>query len=100
MVYDVPARQIHFRTLTNPQTRRLDLKALNFECSRPVQCVNIQSNSVTAGTLPFENFDEAAHRDYLTKFVAQDSLKQQVGDLSSMIEPLLFTLRTYKCADQ
>ena len=100
MVYDVPARQIYFRTLTNPQTRRVDLKALNFECNRPVQCVDIQSNSTAAGTLPFKDFDEAAHRKYLTDFVAQDSLKQQVGEISGMIEPLLFILRTYKCADQ
>jgi hypothetical protein len=78
----------------------VDLKALNFECSRPVRCVNIQSSSVAAGVLPFENFDEAAHRDYLVQFVAQDSLKQTVGDLSPMIEPLLFTLRSYKCSDQ
>ena len=100
MVYDVPARQIHFRTLTNPQIRRVDLKTLNFECNRPVQCVDIQSNLTGAGALPFQNFEEAAHRDYLIKFAAQDSLKQQVGDLSQMIDPLLFTLRTYKCADQ
>lgn len=99
MVYDVPARQIHFRTLTNPQTRRVDLKGLDFDCNRPVQCVDIQSNSVAAGALPFENFDEATHRDYLIKFVSQDSMKQTVGDLSQMIEPLLFTLRTYKCAE-
>jgi len=100
MVYDVPARQIHFRTLSNPQTRRIDLKALNFACNRPVQCVDIQSNPATGDTLPFQNFDEAAHRDYLLKFVTQDSLKQTVGDLSQMIEPLLFTLRSYKCADK
>ncbi|HEX5223264.1 MAG TPA: linear amide C-N hydrolase [Verrucomicrobiae bacterium] len=100
MVYDVPARQIHFRTLTNPQTRRVDLKGLNFDCNQPVQCADIQENSATTGTLPFKDFDEAAHRSYLTELVSQDSFKQQVGNVSGMIEPLLFTLRTYKCADQ
>ena len=100
MVYDVPARQIHFRTQTNPQIRRLDLKSLNFDCNRPVQCVNIQSNSVSAGVLPFHNFDEAAHRNYLIQFAGQDSFKQQVGDLALMIEPFLATIQGYKCADQ
>jgi choloylglycine hydrolase len=100
MVYDVAARQIHFRTRSNQQDRRVDLKPLNFDCNRPIQFADIQSNAATNGAIEFHDCVEADHRKYLDKFYAQESLKQTVGDLTPMIEPFLFTLRSYKCSDQ
>jgi penicillin V acylase-like amidase (Ntn superfamily) len=100
VVYDISARQIHFRTRSNTQNRRVDLKPLNFACNRPIQFADIQSNASLSGALTFHDFVETDHRNFLNKFYAQDSLKQTVGDVGSMIEPLLFTLRSYKCVDQ
>jgi penicillin V acylase-like amidase (Ntn superfamily) len=100
VVYDLSARQIHFRTRSNTQNRRVDLKPLNFACNRPIQFADIQSNSSSSGALEFHDFIEGDHRKFLNRFYAQDSLKQTVGDVGSMIEPLLFTLRSYKCADR
>ena len=99
IVYDISARQIHFRTRSNPQERTLDLKALDFTCGHPVQFVDIQANPASGG-LPFNDLTEASHRQYLQAFAAQPSLKQQFGDLSLQMEGLLLTLRTYSCADQ
>jgi len=100
MVYDVPARQIHFRTRSNPQIRRVDLKTLNFACNRPIQYADIHSPAAADGWMEFHDLAEKTLRDYLTRFSAQESLKQTVGDLSMMMEPLLATLRTYKCVEQ
>jgi choloylglycine hydrolase len=97
IVYDVSGRQIHYRTRTNPQERTVSLKALEFACGHPVQCVDIEAKPSAAGVLEFKELTEASHREYLQGFSAQPSLKQKFGDLSMQVEGLVLTLRTYTC---
>jgi penicillin V acylase-like amidase (Ntn superfamily) len=100
IVYDVSGRQVHYRTQTNPQQRTLEMKSFDFSCARSVQFVDIQANCSAAGTLDFQDLSEARHRQYLEAFLAQESLKQALGDLTPRIESLLLALRGYACADQ
>jgi len=100
IVYDVSTRQIYFRTRSNTRDRRIDMKSLDFACTRPVGFVDIQSDASALGVVEFHELAEGDHRTFLNKFYGQDSLKQTVGDLTSMVEPLLLTVRGYKCAGQ
>jgi choloylglycine hydrolase len=99
IVYNISARQIQFRTRGNPQTRLLNLKTLEFSCNRPVRFVDVQAKASDSGGLELRELQEPEHRKYLEHIAAQESLMQEVGDLRSMIEPLLLTLRGYTCAD-
>lgn len=98
MVYDVTARQVVFRTRSNPRGRRVDLKALDFNCGRALGFADIQADGAADGTLGFHELTEAIQRQNLAAFYGQDSLKQTVGDCTPLVEPLLFTLRSYHCA--
>jgi len=100
IVYDISTRQIHFRTRSNPQKRQVDFKTLDFACTRPTQYVDIQANASSSGVLEFHELSEAEHQKYVEHFFAQKSLKRTVGDMTSMVKPLLLTLRGYTCADQ
>jgi penicillin V acylase-like amidase (Ntn superfamily) len=97
MVYDVSARQIHYRTGTNPQERTISLKTLDFACGHPVQFMDIEAKPSAAGVPEFKELTEASHREYLQGFTTQPSLKRRFGDLSLLTEGLLLTLRTYTC---
>ena len=87
-------------TRSNARDRRIDLKSLDFACNRPIEFANIQSDASASGMLEFRELAEADHRRLLNNFYRQDSLKQAVGDLTSMVEPLLLTVRSYKCGGQ
>lgn len=41
IVYDLPARRIHWRTLGNLSLRHVDLSAFDFSCSSPVKVLDI-----------------------------------------------------------
>jgi penicillin V acylase-like amidase (Ntn superfamily) len=100
MVYDIPGRQIHYRTLTNPQRRSLELKGLDFAHARTVRFVDIQSAPSAAGKPEWTELTEARLREYLTAFFGKESLKKGMGDLMPMIEPFLMGLRGYTFADR
>ena len=100
IVYDVSGRQIHYRTQSNPQRRTLELKTLDFACARSLKFVDMLANPSAAGALDFLDLSEARHRKYLEAFLAQESLKRALGDLTPMMEPLLLVLRGYTCADR
>ena len=95
MVYDVTARQIQYRTRSQPETRRIDLKALDFSGGRPVQFVDIQALPAAGAGLPFAELTEARHRQYLEAFFALPTVTLTLGDLTQLREGLLMTLRTY-----
>ena len=95
MVYDVSARQIHYRTRTNPTTRTLDLKSLDFSAAHPVQFVAIQAAPAAGAGLPWAELTEARHRQYLEAFLLKPAVAQTFGDLKPMQEGLLLTLRGY-----
>ena len=97
IVYDVADRQIHFRTKSNVLNRLIDFKTLNFDCDRPIQATDIQSKPGEFGTLEFKDLPDTEHHQYLQKFFSQDSLKQRVGDLTPMVEPLAYVLKSYSC---
>jgi penicillin V acylase-like amidase (Ntn superfamily) len=99
IVYDVSGRRINYRTRSNSQRRSVDLKAFDFACNRPTLSADIQANNASAGEPEFHGLAEADLRKYLQRFFAQESMKQNVGDLTGMVEPLLLTLRGYVCAD-
>jgi penicillin V acylase-like amidase (Ntn superfamily) len=99
IVYDIPGRQIHYRTLSNPRPRRVELKALDFTHARTVRFVDIQAAPLAAGKPEWTELTEARLRDYLQTFFAKESLKKGMGDLTPMIEPLLMALRGYTLVD-
>lgn len=92
-MYDIPARQIHYRTLSSPQWRTLALNSLDLAHARTVKFVDIRAASSAARRPDWAELTEARHRKYLETFFAQESLKKAMGDLTPMIEPLLLGMR-------
>jgi hypothetical protein len=95
IVYDVSGRKICWRTRSNRKERCLDLATVDFAPEKPVRIADIQSNTSPSGTLKFEDWTESRAREFATRFFSQDSFKQEVGDITWMIEPTLLMLRTY-----
>jgi hypothetical protein len=92
-MYDIPARQIHYRTLSSPQWRTLALNSLDLAHARTVKFVDIHAASSAARRPDWAELTEARHREYLEAFFAQESLKKAMGDLTPMIEPFLLGMR-------
>ena len=97
IVYDASSRQIHFRTVTNPQERVIDLKTLDFACGHPVQYADIDAD--TKGVVEFKPLTEADQQAYLQGFYSQPSLQKKFGDLSQLAAGLMQLLHTYTCTD-
>ncbi len=95
IVYDVAARQIHFRSRSHPEARAIKFSDLNFSPSGPVQFADLQAKTTEAGALKFQDLTEARHRQYLQAFIAQDDLKKRLGDLSLLMEAQLLALKSY-----
>jgi len=100
MVYDLPGRKIHYRTRSNSQRQTLDFSKLEFACAPPAKFGELRAKASSGGVLRLQDLTEEQHRKYLQTFMAQESLKKGLGDLSALIEPMLLTLRTYSCARQ
>ena len=98
IVYDISGRRIYWRTRSNHKERSIELNTLDFASNQPVRFANIQSNPSPSGTLTFQDWTEDAQRTYLEHFFSQESLKQEVGDLTWMIEPSLLIVRGYRAA--
>ncbi|HEX3625215.1 MAG TPA: hypothetical protein VH280_07310 [Verrucomicrobiae bacterium] len=98
IVYDVSDRKIYWRTRSNRKERCLDLKTVDFASDKPVRCADIQSNTSPSDTLKFQDWNEAAARKFATHLFNEESFKQEVGDVTWMIEPTLLLLRTYSVA--
>lgn len=99
VVYDISGRQVHFRTRTNPQRRSVGLANLDFACAHPPRYVDIQADPSKNGQLEFHDLRDAEQRDYVTRFVSQDSVKKEVGDLSPIMPLWLMALHTYSCGE-
>jgi len=95
MVYEISARQIHYRTRSNPQARTIDFKSLDFAGGRPVQFAGIQTSPAAGAGLSFVELTEPRHRQYLEAFFSQPSVTQTLGDLTLLREGLILTLRGY-----
>jgi penicillin V acylase-like amidase (Ntn superfamily) len=100
MVYDISGRKIHYRTGTNPRQQTLDLTKLDFACARPVKFADLRATVSPGEVLALQDLSEEQHRKYLQTFMAQESLKRGLGDLSLLLEPMLLTVRGYSCAGQ
>lgn len=98
IVYDVSDRKIYWRTLDNPRERCLDLKKVDFAPDQPERFADIQSNTSSWNTLKFQVWTEAGAREYCARFFSQKSFRQEVGDITWMIQPTLLLLRTYTVA--
>lgn len=98
IVYEITARRIHYRTLSNPRTRTLDLDTLNFDCAGAVKFADITASPSSSGSIDLQDLSEGWHRQYLQEFLSRESLKKVLGDLTPMLESLLLSVRNNGCA--
>lgn len=100
LVYDVTARQIHYRTRSHPGVRTLDLKKMDFACHLPVQFFELHPSTGAAEEPKFGELSEVKYAQYLRCYLMQDWTRQQLGDMTPFIEPMLANLRNERCAEQ
>lgn len=95
VVYDIPARQIHYRIASSLQRRTLSLSSFDLDRARTVRFADIRTSPSAAGNLDFAELTEARHRKYLEAFFGQESFKKALGDFTPQIDSILANLRTY-----
>jgi choloylglycine hydrolase len=61
IVYDIEAKQIHFRSKTAPAVKRFDTDAFDYSCGKPVKVFDIQSIEGGDVTERFEDYSEASN---------------------------------------
>jgi len=99
MVYDLTERRIHYRTLSHPVMRVLDLTRLDFTCRGPVRFFRLLSPT---GDLPqpkFETMTEAKLRRYGGNYLTQRWVQYAFGDMTPFMEAMLINLRGYRATD-
>ncbi|HSU55985.1 MAG TPA: linear amide C-N hydrolase [Candidatus Dormibacteraeota bacterium] len=99
IVYDLPGRAIHFRIAKNAPDQVVNLKKLDFSCSRTVQFAKIEAHPST-NSFAFSALTEPVHRDYLSSFLTKADVKREMGDLRPIMEGQLFVLRGFTCGDE
>src|SRR4051812_16205073 len=99
LVYDVTARQIHYRTRSHPQERVLDLNKLDFACRGPVQYFDLRAAAGKAEAPQFDTLSESKHRQYLEHYLTQSWVNQQLGDMTPLLDASLANLRTYRVSE-
>ena len=62
LVYDQKTMMIHYRTAGNPEIRKIDMEALQFDCSIPPGVLDIHASPDANGTLPWKAYTQAINR--------------------------------------
>ncbi len=65
IVYNLHQQRVYFRTLANPQRRHIDLRALDFSCTTPVQVLDIKAAGAGDVTRQFQTYSEALNRQLI-----------------------------------
>jgi penicillin V acylase-like amidase (Ntn superfamily) len=65
-VYDLTNSEIYYRSLQNPEIRKLSLSTIDFDCDSPVLFVDIDEEPV-AGKLPFNSFSPLENEDLINR---------------------------------
>lgn len=68
IVYDLPARRIHWRTLGNRSMRFVELKAFDFSCASPVKVLDINTGQGNV-TARFSNYTPEVNRSLVERSV-------------------------------
>lgn len=68
LVYDLPARRIHWRTLGNRSLRYVDLSAFDFSCASPVQVLDIDTGQGNVAAR-FADYTPEANRSLVERSV-------------------------------
>ncbi len=63
MVYDLHAWRIYLRTQRNPQRRYIELHALDFSCTTPVQVLDINAAGSGDITSTFQPYETSLNRE-------------------------------------
>ena len=98
IVYDIPARRVHFRTVDNPKVRWFDLEDFDFSPDVPPRFMDVNAAAEDHVAGNFEELTEQRHRMYLRSFFEKPDLQKQFGDLTPMSDGLIALLRTYRPA--
>jgi len=78
IVYDLGAREIHFRTDGNAAIRRIGLSGLDFSCATPVAMRDVAAGSAGDVTRDFAAYTRAANRGLIEASFSKTSFLQRV----------------------
>lgn len=65
LVYDLHRRRVYFQTQANSQRRYIDLTALDFACTTPVQVLDINASGKGDVTPQFKPYQESVNRELI-----------------------------------
>jgi choloylglycine hydrolase len=98
IVYDIPAKRVYLRTSQNSNVRWLDLVDFDFAATTESRYLDINAEGQGSLAERFQPLTEAQHRTQLMSFFSKPDVKQQFGDLKTMVDNLNQLLRTYQPA--
>jgi len=67
IVYDIEAREIHYRTQASSGIRMVEMKALDFSCDSPVRVLDIDLEAVGDVTSRFVDYTRDANFDLMVR---------------------------------
>ena len=73
IVYDLPARRIHWRTLANRSLRHVDLAAFDFSCATPVRVLDVDAGHGNVASR-FAGYTAEANRSLVERAVRKTEL--------------------------
>ena len=82
LVYDLHQQRIYFRTQANPSRRFIDLNALDFSCTTPVQVLDINAAGSGDITSQFQVYQESLNRELIGNAYRKTSFLAQIPDRS------------------
>jgi len=90
IVFDAKQLRIYFHTKINPRKRFIDLKRLDFSCTKPVMMLDVHEEISGDITQAFRGYSSEAHRKHAARAwsrwggdVTQDSLQGRIQHLES-----------------
>lgn len=98
IVYDIPSRRIHYRTLSRADIRTVDAKAFDYACASPVQMLDVNAPAKGDVTGAFTDYTPKANQQLV--LAAFDGVKflrpyKRVASLLLPLYPEMYTT----CAD-
>lgn len=100
IVYDIAARQIHFRTHNHREIRTLNLKKLDFDCHQPVPVWNVLADNSGDLSGRSQPLTQELNLETARKSINHPSIVAIFGDMSRLLAPVAnYPTAFTHCAD-
>ena len=98
IVFDIAAKRLHFRTLSHPAVKFINLADVDYGCASPMQILDTKQPGQGDISDKLEIYTDQAHAHFM-RTVLNDNLeiKQIVADPAAFVDEMTRYYATFKC---